>query len=546
MKRYLMFKCRGKFLIILIMEVLKVAGTIGVAAIISTIIDTIYGVIRSNEAGALKECVLLCLLYTAVFGIIVCITEKIKADYVEKNTLNIRKTIFDKIMKQSLPKYDEKKEGDYLTLLNTSIGLWEENCLKNFFTILEFCLSIVMAVVMLLKINPLIMIISIGAMSIPTLIPKIYSKKLANDQKNILEKTADYTSKIKDYLQGYEVIQAFQSENEIIERYNDCTQHLEKSKKEMSYTMARLYGISNFASIFVQFSLMLLAGYFTLRGYLTIGNIIAVTQLSGQVISPAFQLSTKITQLKSVTPVLEQLQEIWNEKSGSEKETAADTKLKKEIRLEHLSFSYKKGESVILDDISYVFEKGKKYALIGESGSGKSTLLKIIGNIFRDYSGKVYFDDRETSQWDATGDITMIHQNIILFDDTIKNNITLYKDYSEKEIQEAIKAAGLEEMIGKLPLGMETLVEEHGKRFSGGQRQRIAIAQALLHKKSVVLIDEATSSLDEKNTKIIEEAILSLKDTTSISITHKMDKSVGHRYDKILRLENGKLMECLL
>ena len=101
-------------------------------------------------------------------------------------------------------------------------------------------------------------------------------------------------------------------------------------------------------------------------------------------------------------------------------------------------------------------------------------------------------------------------------------------------------------MIRKLPLGMETLVEEHGKRFSGGQRQRIAIARALLHKKSVLLIDEATSSLDEKNTKIIEEAILSLKDTTSISITHKMDKSIGHRYDKILRLENGKLMECLL
>lgn len=92
----------------------------------------------------------------------------------------------------------------------------------------------------------------------------------------------------------------------------------------------------------------------------------------------------------------------------------------------------------------------------------------------------------------------MIHQNIILFDDTIKNNITLYKDYSEKEIQEAIKAAGLEEMIGKLPLGMETLVEEHGKRFSVRQRQRIAIARALLHKKSVLLIDEATSSLVQR------------------------------------------------
>ena len=540
MKQYLMIRKKGVLLLTLVMEAGKVAGTVGVAAILSMVIDTIYEAIEINDVTSFRRCLLLCFIYALAFGTIVWITERLKAYYIEKNTIEIRNVVFRGIVNKPLDEYYDKKEGEYLTLLNTSIGTWEENCLKNFFTIVEFCFSILMAAILLLKIHPMVMVLSIMAMSIPTLIPKLYSKKLANCQKNILEKTAIYTSAIKDHLQGMEVICAYNSKKEIVNKQECFSKDLEHSKKNMADTMAGLYGVSNFTSIFVQFSIMLLAGYFAVKGYVSIGNIIAITQLSGQVISPAFQLSAKITQLKSTKPVLEQLKEIYSSSFEEKKRIEARQKLEKEIKLEHLSFSYGQDMPNILDDISYTFEKGKKYALLGESGSGKSTLLKILANIHKNYKGKVIFDREENQE----RDITMIHQNIFLFDDSIKNNITLYQDFSEEEIQKVILAAGLQEVVKKLPEGIYTQVEENGKRFSGGEKQRIAIARALLHKKSVLLIDEATSSLDEKNTKMIEETILNLKDTTSITITHKLEKAMSLRYDKLLKLEKGKLVEC--
>ncbi len=126
---------------------------------------------------------------------------------------------------------------------------------------------------------------------------------------------------------------------------------------------------------------------------------------------------------------------------------------------------------------------------------------------------------------------------------TIRNNVTLYGAFSENEIRAAIQSAGLEEVIRKLPDGIETQVEENGARFSGGEKQRIAIARAILHKKTVFLVDEATSALDNKNAKIVEESILAMEDVTCITVTHHLNPESEKRYDEVLKMEDGTLVK---
>lgn len=530
MKKYIVnhkFQC----LQLLFFTFLKTIGTVGVAAILSVLIDTISASIAAQNASPLVHCGYICFLYAIALGGIVLLTERLKAAYVKAVMLSIRQDTFHGILAQSIGDYSNKNSAEYITLLNQSLGTLEENYLKNLFSIGEALISIAASVLLLLCINPVIAIISILAMSIPSLIPKLFGNKIGGCQSRIMQTSSAYTAKIKDVLTGYEIVKSFHVESQMQDKHQESASKLETSKQSMSNTMAALYGITNMASIFVQFAIMLLAGLFAVNGIITIGNIIAITQLTGQVISPAFQLSAKISQLKSTKPIQQQIKEI----TSHEALKADFQELTQTLRVENLSFSYE--SKPILENIQYLFEYGKKYAIIGESGSGKSTLLKILAGYYDSYEGKIAVDGNEH----AICDCTVIHQNVFLFDDSIRNNLTLYQPFSDADICRALRLAGLEPVIAALPNGIETQVEENGSRFSGGERQRIAIARAILHKKSLLLMDEVTSSLDHANSMEIEKNLLALPDTTCICITHKLDDALASKYDAILEMKHGRL-----
>jgi ABC-type multidrug transport system fused ATPase/permease subunit len=207
------------------------------------------------------------------------------------------------------------------------------------------------------------------------------------------------------------------------------------------------------------------------------------------------------------------------------------------LQIDDVSFSYK--EVPTIKHINILFERGKKYAIVGKSGSGKSTLLKLLAGYYGNYSGQILVDGNSDIQCDCA----LIHQNVFLFDDTIHNNITLGGAYTEHEILAAVQAAGLANVIQNLPDGIDTQVEENGSRFSGGEKQRIAIARAILHRKSVFLVDEATSSLDKETAQIVEESLLSMDNVTCITVTHRRDPEIMRKYDEILEMENGSLVK---
>ena len=204
-----------------------------------------------------------------------------------------------------------------------------------------------------------------------------------------------------------------------------------------------------------------------------------------------------------------------------------------------MSFAY--DNKKVLNDVTCKFKKGGKYAVVGASGSGKSTLLHIIAGYYDDYSGSVRYDNAELkniNEESIHNCTCLVSQEAFLFDDTLKNNITLYQDgYSDDMIMNAIKAAGLWELTTKLPDGLDTRVSEGGNNFSGGEKQRINLARVLLKDSQVLLFDEFTANLDKETAFSIEKNVLDLKDKTIIVVIHHMDERLKDKYDEIIEIK---------
>ncbi len=533
MKSYIFYQNKLRFIAFILMQTIRIIATVGVAILLNMLIDAVSSAILSKNTDYLIGYVFICCAYGVMLGAITLISEKLKALNIKHILLNIRKDAMHGILNKNIPDFQTNNSAEYITLLNQNISTFEENYLKNIFAIYDSCLSIVIAVILLLWINPEIAVISIAAMTIPSIIPNFFGKKLGELQEKIMKDNANYNAKIKDILNGFEVIKTYHMETKMKNLHADRASTLETSKAKMGNTMAWLYGLTNMASIAVQFLIMLLAGWFAVKGIITIGSIIAVTQLTGQVISPAFELSEKISKFKSVKPICNQIKEISMTKNTDFK----FQEMQRTLALDDVSFSY--NDAPVLNHVNLQFEYGKKYAVVGKSGSGKSTLLKLLAGYYNNYSGNILLDGKE----DVKCDSVLIHQNTFLFDDTIRNNITLYDDYPETALQEAVSLAGLDEVIARLPDKLDSKVEENGSRFSGGERQRIAVARAILHRKNVFLIDEATSSLDNETTKKVEESILMLKNTTCIAVTHKLIPELLQKYDEIFVMDCGNVVE---
>lgn len=193
-----------------------------------------------------------------------------------------------------------------------------------------------------------------------------------------------------------------------------------------------------------------------------------------------------------------------------------------------------------LENASFRFEKGGKYALTGPSGCGKSTLLKLLLGWLPDYTGKIAMDGRDAR--DFTTDqlqqsMSYIEQDVFLFNSTIRDNITLGGSFTQEQMEKALEGSALEGDLRNMPLGLDTPVGEDGSALSGGQKQRVAIARALIHDRSILLVDEGTSALDQKNADIVEQSLLANPDLTLILVSHHLSPERKAQFTRVYRLE---------
>jgi len=358
---------------------------------------------------------------------------------------------------------------------------------------------------------------------------------------------ADVKGRLTETLAGVRVIKAFnaeQQENEVFEKGVDLL--FQNVKKSLTAT-AIMTSSSTFLLGIASTGIMGIGGYKIMTGELTVGDFLSFTLLLGFMIAPIVQMSNIGSQLTEALAGLDRTEELMNMEAEEDDEnrTIALESVSGNIKFDDVSFSYEEGKEV-LNNISFEVPKGSVTALVGSSGSGKSTIAGLSATFLNPKSGKVTIDNNDMSKVLLSSyrkHLGVVLQDEFLFEGTIRENILFPRpNATEDELQNAVKAAYVNEFTDRFENGLDTLIGERGVKLSGGQRQRLAIARAILANPKIIILDEATSSLDTESEALIQKSLSELiKDRTTIVIAHRL--STIKQADQILVVESGSIVE---
>lgn len=464
----------------------------------------------------------------------------------KKINSQLKDDVFNSVLSKDINSFNATNSAKYISILNNDISKIETDYFINIPNMLNNLITCIIATIALFIYSPLIGIVTIISSSITLIIPKLYGDKVSKKQNKYFNYLEIYNSKIKDIFNGFEIIKGFNIDNEIKFQHKNHVSNLEGLQSEFrkaSYNSYVLQSSLHYIGCIIQ---LVFSIYLVLIGNVTFGVLLGTMQVSNYVFNPIKSLSEDFLTLKSIKHIKDKVEVIINSSCETEvQECKEEVEVSTPIELKNLTYTYD-GGNIGLKNINFQFEKGRKYALVGSSGSGKSTLVKLIMKYYNDYDGEILIGNKSLKHIDKSSlykYYSIIPQKVMLFNDTLKNNISMFQTYSDEDIYNVIRDVNLEHIVKDLPDELNTIVSESGNNFSGGEQQRISLARSFLKNSEVMLIDEATSSLDNKNSNQIEELILQRDNLTAIVVTHKLNENILQKYDCIVLLNDGEIAE---
>lgn len=467
------------------------------------------------------------------------------AKFVSRCTYDLKEDVFRSIVEADVNTHTDFNCAKYISIFNNDIAIIAKDYFLGVPAIIAQLILAVVATVTLFFYNPVLAVFEIVLSVITSVVPILVNKNGGKLQKKYTDALGFYNTRIKDYISAGAVLKSYHVEDKIREEHGKANLQVRDAYMEVEKKRGSVYAIIT-ATRYMESALFLVFGsYLIAIGSLEVAVMLGAMQIVGYIANPVKQSVNLYTNYKRTKLLMDTIQSFLANIQENAKEKEAIKELFP-ISIDSLKFSY--GENVILNNLSARFDKGKKYAICGESGCGKSTLIKVIMQQLTDYKGTVWIgkqDSRDVDKESFVNHFALIQQEVIMFEDSLRNNITMYGEFSEAEILEAVKAAGLQKFVDGLPDGLDSRIGENGANCSGGERQRITIARALLRKTPVLIMDEATSSLDAETSKQIEGLVLGNPSLTVIAITHKLDRESAKKYDKVYRLAEGVLKETV-
>ena len=522
--------------------------TISLAALSVICFDFMMGFIVDIFSNGETEKFVPIILASIFLIILLFVTEYIDgyvmSSYI-KNTVNyLRCDIFTKILNKDMKDFSLDNSGKYISILYNDIKIIEDSLLNNIFLVISSFISFIISLLFLFSISPSIVIFIVIFGILGFVIPNALSKKLIVEKNNYSHNLEEITSVTKDLFSGFEVIKGFNIGSKINTIFKNSSNTVESTKKKCSILESIIKGFSLSFSVTVYLGVLILGGYLMYKGEISVGTAIIIIQLSTHIVGPVKTSISLINQIKSVSLIADKIDEILYD-SCEDIEEVSLPKFENSIEIKNLDFSYTNDRKA-LNNINLTFEKNKKYAIVGESGCGKSTLIKLLMRYYKDYNGDILIDNKDIHKIfsnDLYKNMSMIQQNVFMFDDSIKENIKLFANYSDEEVLSICDRSGLSNLISRLPDGINSLVGENGNRLSGGEKQRIAIARSLINNTKILILDESTSALDNETAYNLESSLLSINDLTLIVVTHKLIKNILLNYDEIIVMKDGMVIE---
>lgn len=527
------------FYTFMIFNILVPLTNIAFAYSIKGIIDS--GMSQNREA--LTQAVLVGAAVIFIYAGLNFISLRLKNKLVMQIMTRYKNRVFQSILDRDYRDFSKEKSGKFISVLTENMKKIEQDYLHQYFNISKNLSLMISSLLAMFIGNWYLTLLVIIASIIPMMISGFIGQKSAYLQKSAMIADQKYLAKVKDILAGFLVIKSFNVKEAIRQDYRN-----ESEKLDEIYFMKRKFDV--LANVISQLSGMIVflvafggGMYLVFNGSTTIGSVTAIVQLVNFVIMPLNEVGMGISKFREGQATLDafEVKDVTEIQTGETKEYFDFV-----ISFSNIDFSYPNTEEKIFNNLSLKIKKGEKIAIVGMSGSGKSTLLNLLLRFYDVTSGHISIDNQDIQA--ISGEslynlMTIVQQDVYIFDDTLRANITLNQSFTDEEIKKAVQQSGLESYVLENELGLQALCGENGSNLSGGQKQRVSIARALIRKTPILLLDEATSSLDNQVTTEIESSILDIQNLTALVVTHKLNENILKKYDRILFMKDGVIVE---
>ena len=538
-KRRLFYKNKMCFIASVIMTIVMSFLNLMISWLIQQIMDSM----ANQNMQSVVRCAWIAASVVIAYTVANAVYRAVYPRFLQRAMQQYRDYAFSRLTQKSLRSFSKEGTALYVSALTNDCTSIENNYLAATFTLIEFLFCFLGALIMMLYYSPVMLVLAVALSFLPVAVSMTAGNRLTEQEKEISKKNEHFVSIVNELLSGFPVIKSFRAETQASRLFSQRNEQAEEAKKNKRRTEQLISLLANDAGIIAQMGIFLAGAWLAISGKgVTAGVVIVFVQLMNYILNPISQVPLLWSNRKAAIALMEKLSDALSEnvrEEGREKLNGFSEK----IEVKDLTYGYEP-ESHVLKDLDVQFDAGKSYAIVGGSGSGKSTLLNLLMGSSSNYQGEICIDGVSIKNIESESLyqlMTSVQQNVFVFNDTIRNNVTMFHEFPDKEVTLALERSGLSEFIEKR--GEDFVCGENGANLSGGERQRISIARALLRKSPILLVDEATAALDAATARAVSFSILNLVGMTRIVVTHRLEEAILRRYDKILVMKNGTICE---
>ena len=538
-RRRLFYKNKMCFIASVIMTIVMSFLNLMISWLIQQIMDSMA---NQNMQSAVR-CAWIAASVVIAYTVANAVYRAVYPRFLQRAMQQYRDYAFSRLTQKSLRSFSKEGTALYVSALTNDCTSIENNYLAATFTLIEFLFCFLGALIMMLYYSPVMLVLAVALSFLPVAVSMTAGNRLTEQEKEISKKNERFVSIVNELLSGFPVIKSFRAETQASRLFSQRNEQAEEAKKNKRRTEQLISLLANDAGIIAQMGIFLAGAWLAISNKgVTAGVVIVFVQLMNYILNPISQVPLLWSNRKAAIALMEKLSDALSEnvrEEGREKLNGFSEK----IEVKDLTYGYEP-ESHVLKDLDVQFDAGKSYAIVGGSGSGKSTLLNLLMGSSSNYRGEICIDGVSIKNIESESLyqlMTSVQQNVFVFNDTIRNNVTMFHEFPDKEVTLALERSGLSEFIEKR--GEEFVCGENGANLSGGERQRISIARALLRKSPILLVDEATAALDAATARAVSFSILNLVGMTRIVVTHRLEEAILRRYDKIFVMKNGTICE---
>ena len=471
----------------------------------------------------------------------------IMSNVAQKVTYKLRNDIAHKINKLPMNYFDKKTNGEILSVITNDVDTMSQSLNQNITEIIRAVCTIIGILIMMFSINVTMTIISLVILPIAAFIVKIIVGKSQKYFKRQQDYLAYVNGQVEEVYSGFAIVKAFNGEEKAVKEFEKANEELRKSAWRSQFLSGLMHPLMNFISNIGYVAVALLGGFFAVKGKITVGNIQSFITYNKQFTQPIGQIAQVSGSIQSMIAASERIFEFIEE--NEEVPTIENPKsidgIKGNITFDHVNFGYN-SEKIIINDFNADIKEGQKIAIVGPTGAGKTTMVKLLMRFYDVNSGAILLDGNNIKEFDR-GEFRsvfgMVLQDTWLFEGTIRENIRYGRlNATDEDVVKAAKAARINHFIETLPHGYDMILNEETSNVSQGQKQLLTIARVILADPKVLILDEATSSIDTRTEIEIQKAMDELmKGRTSFIIAHRL--STIKNADLILVMDHGDIVE---